>query len=41
MYFKGRELKEFLSRGYIGIDRKCDKYRSLAEDQKAYAGLGA
>ena len=41
MYFKERELKEFLGRSYFGTNKKDDKYRSLAEEQKAYAGLGA
>jgi len=41
MYFKEGELKEFLGRSYFGTNKKDDKYRSLAEEQKAYAGLGA
>ncbi|MBN3848230.1 hypothetical protein G3N58_15530 [Paraburkholderia sp. Ac-20342] len=41
MYFKERELKEFLGRSYFGTNKKDDRYRSLAEKQKAYAGLGA
>lgn len=41
MYFKERELKEFLGRSYFGTNKRDDKYLSLAEEQKAYAGLGA
>jgi ribose/xylose/arabinose/galactoside ABC-type transport system permease subunit len=41
MYFNERELKEFLGRSYFGTNNKDDKYRSLAEEQTGYAGLGA
>jgi hypothetical protein len=41
MYFKEREIKEFLGRSYFGTNKKDDKYLSLQEEQKAYNGLGA
>ena len=41
MWFKEREIKEFLGRSYFGKNKKDDKYLSFAEEQKAYNGLGA
>jgi len=40
MYFKEREIKEFLGRSYFGTN-KGEKYLNLQEEQKAYNGLGA
>ncbi|MGF6646497.1 cell division protein FtsL [Paraburkholderia sp. GAS82] len=41
MHFKTRVLKGILGRSHFGTNKKDNKYRSLAEEQKAYAGLGA
>ncbi|PRY03122.1 T6SS effector BTH_I2691 family protein [Paraburkholderia sp. BL25I1N1] len=41
MWFKERELKEFLGRSFFGTNKKDDRYTSFAEEQKAYNGLGA
>jgi hypothetical protein len=41
MYFNERELKEFLGGSYFGTNYKDDRYRSLAEEQTGYVGLGA
>jgi uncharacterized membrane protein len=41
MYFKERGLEEFPGRSYLGTNKKDEKYRSLAEMQTGYAGLGA
>ncbi|QCP52330.1 hypothetical protein FAZ95_24425 [Trinickia violacea] len=41
MWFKEREIKEFLGRSYFGTNKKGDKYHTLQEEQKAYSGLGA
>ncbi|WP_326489746.1 T6SS effector BTH_I2691 family protein [Paraburkholderia sp. ZP32-5] len=40
MWFKEREIKEFLGRSYFG-KHEDGKYLSFAEEQKAYNGLGA
>jgi uncharacterized membrane protein len=41
MYFKEREIKEFLGRSYFGTNKKDDKYLTFQEEQKAFNGLGA
>jgi hypothetical protein len=41
MWFKDRELMEFLGRSYFGTKKKDDRYTSFQEEQKAYNGLGA
>jgi ribose/xylose/arabinose/galactoside ABC-type transport system permease subunit len=41
MWLKERELKEFLVRSYFGTNKKKDHYTSIAEERKAYNGLGA
>ena len=41
MWFKEREIKEFLGRSYFGTNKKDGKYQSFVEEQKAYNGLGA
>ncbi|MFM0069574.1 hypothetical protein PQQ86_00180 [Paraburkholderia sediminicola] len=41
MWFKERELKEFLGRSYFGTNKKDARYTSFDEEHKAYNGLGA